>query len=70
MPSTSKKNQTIIDRLPDGRNVMAMLHLKMLIIHIYRENKQKKTNMLHVTIVYHGNVLLTKKHTNVRAHNN
>ena len=63
MPSTSKKNQTIIGRLPDGQNVMAMLHLKMLIIHIYRENKQ-------VTIVYHGNVLLTKKHTNVRAHNN
>ena len=45
MPSKSKKNQTIIGRLPDGRNVMAMLHLKMLIIHIYRENKQKKTNM-------------------------
>ena len=45
MPSKSKKKQTIIGRLTDGRNVMAMLHLKTLIIHIYRENKQKKTNM-------------------------
>ena len=68
MPSTSKKNQTIIGRLPDGRNVMSILHLKMLIIHIYRENKQKKQTC-HNSI-YHGNVLLTKKHTNVRAHNN
>ena len=24
----------------------------------------------YVTIVYHGNLLLTKKHTNFRAHNN
>ena len=60
MPSKSKKNQRIIGSLPDGRNVMAMLHLKMLIIHIYRENKQKKTNMSQLTIVYHGNLLLTK----------
>ena len=58
MPSKSKKNQTIIGSLPDGQNVMAMLHLKMLIIHIYRENKQKKTNMSQ--LVYHGNLLLTK----------
>ena len=59
MPSKSKKNQTIIGRLPNDRNVKAMLHLKMLIIHIYRENKQKKTK--HVTLVYHGNSFIDKK---------
>ena len=49
MPSKSKKNQTIIGRLPDDRNVMAMKMFNVAFenayYHIYRENKQKKTNM-------------------------
>ena len=65
MPSKSKKNQTIIGRLPDGSKCYGNVAFE----NAYYSRKKTKKNK-HVTIVYHGNLLLTKKHTNVRAHNN